>query len=273
MSQYVLFSQGICFLAIAFLFVYTFKKYPMKKEVKPLVYASLFVVSSVALNALSLTIPFFGVPSVKVGFTYLPLLMCGFFLQPSYAFLVGFAMDVIGLLITPTEYPFLGFTLNHIIAATLPAIFIQKSKQFNLKKTRLFVNTIFIGLASMAILYLAPLQEVNISGSALALNVFTKIGIILYIVMACTIMIVVLQYIERKISVQQSSDLAKWMLVVVFAELLINMILTPLYLDIMYGIPMLLSLFIRVVKASIMVGLNVFIGYSVIRTLQKIIKV
>ncbi len=269
----VLVSQVICLVMIVALYIYIFKVYPLKKDIRSLVYASMFVVISIVLNALSLTIPFFGVPSVKVGFTYIPLLMCGFFMSPSWAMLVGLSMDMIGLMITPTQYPFLGFTLNHIIAAGLPALFIQKSKNLSTDKVRKSVTVMLVLFASIAIVYLIPLQEVVISGTDFLLTNSIKISIILYIIGACTLMLMILKRVENKMGEKNSDVLAKWILITIFAELIINMILTPIWLDVMYQIPFIFSLFIRMIKACVMISLNIIIGFSCINILKRIIKV
>lgn len=268
----VLVSQVISLVSLVALFVYVIGKYPLKGDVRSLVYASMFVVTSVALNALSPTIPFFGVPSVKIGFTYIPLLMCGYFISPSWAFLVGLSMDLIGLMITPTQYPFLGFTLNHVIGACIPAIFLRQSIKLDVHKVQKIVKTALIFLACCAIGYLLPLGEVSVSGTVVELTTMMKVGIILYIIMVCIMMLVMLSHVERKLGAKDGDVLAKWMLIVIFAELIINMTLTPLWIEIMYGIPFILSLFIRIIKACVMVGLNIVIGFSCINILKRIIK-
>ncbi len=268
----VLVSQAVCLVIIVALFIYVFRKYPLKGDVRSLVYASMFVVTSVALNALSLTIPFFGVPSVKIGFTYIPLLMCGFFISPSWALLVGLTMDIIGLMITPSQYPFLGFTLNHVLAACLPALFVQTSAILEVAKVQKIVKTVLVTLACCAITYLIPLNEVSVNGTELEFTIMMKLGIILYIIMVCIMMLIMLTRVETRFGSVNSDVLAKWMLVSILAELLINMTLTPMWLDIMYGIPFIFSLFIRSLKACVMVGLNIVIGFSCMNILKRIIK-
>ncbi len=271
-SSNVIVLQVVCFMVLVGLFIYVFKKYPLKKEIRSIVYASLLVVCSVALNALSMTIPFFGVPSLKVGFTYIPLLVSGFILAPSYSYLVGLTMDVIGLMITPSDFPFLGFTMNHVLASTLPAIFVQKTGDLKVSFIKRIIQIIFALVSVIAIIYVFTLDEVSVSGEMFQVDFVLKISITTYIIVMCFVLLFALHLTQQKISAKNASVLAKWMFVVVLAEIIINMLLTPVWLDVMYGIPWFVSTFIRIVKACVMIPLNIFIGYQVISVLKRIVK-
>ena len=74
--------------------IYVFKFYPFEKgNVMKLVIAAIFVILTAICKRLAIMIPLFGAESFKIGFEYIPLMIAGFFLSPSYAFLVGLCSD------------------------------------------------------------------------------------------------------------------------------------------------------------------------------------
>lgn len=52
--------------------------------------------------------------------------------------------------------------------------------------------------------------------------------------------------------------------------MVITFMLTPYWLQVMYGIPFTLSLFIRVIKECIMIPVDIILGYSVLRVLKRL---
>ena len=47
-------------------------------------------------------------------------------------------------------------------------------------------------------------------------------------------------------------------------------LLTPYWLQVMYGIPFTLSLFIRVIKECIMIPVNIILGYTILRVIKRL---
>ena len=116
-------EQVVIAMIIIALGFYVFKFYPFEKgNVMKLVIAAIFIILTAICKRLAIMIPLFGTESLKIGFEYIPLMLAGYFLSPSYAFLVGLCSDVIGLIIVPTGFPFFGFTLGTILVSVIPSM-------------------------------------------------------------------------------------------------------------------------------------------------------
>jgi ECF transporter S component (folate family) len=79
-------------------------------------------------------------------------------------------------------------------------------------------------------------------------------------------------YLKLKNKDLQQSLFQKWLLSVILIEVLINVILTPLWITQLYGIPFEIQVIIRSIKASFFVVLNTFLAYFIYRSLQRLKK-
>jgi len=61
---------------------------------------------------------------------------------------------------------------------------------------------------------------------------------------------------------------AMWLLSVLITEVIVTLTLMPLWLQIMYGIPYLVSFSLRLVKSCFMIPAYVLIGYPLLRALK-----
>ncbi|MDQ0361351.1 folate family ECF transporter S component [Breznakia pachnodae] len=270
MSMNAIISQVVCFLCLAGLFGYVFKKYPLKPTIKNLVLASLFVLLAVILNAISVMIPLFGVPSVKLSFALLPLMIAGAVLSPSWSYLVGLIFDLVGLMITPTSFPFLGFTLSHVLVSTLPSLWYKRNVKLKPQNIYRLINISFIVLGLIASAYVVQVDTIQISEQSYEITMIMKLAVIAFITAAILIIFLILYYLRKKMNQEVAEDLAKWIVVALLCEVLYSMILTPLWLDVMYGIPWWISTFIRIVKACVMIPLNIIVGYSVLKIVRRV---
>ena len=265
MSNYALIAQVVCVCILVLLFIYVVKKYPIKPSVRSMVIAALLTCLAVALNAISIS---FG-ELFKISFVYLPLILAGVVLSPGYAYLVGFCMDMIGLIITPTSFPFFGFTLNHVLASTIPALYYQSARELDPKKVIPYINCILIVFALIGSFFIGFLNKASINGDVVVIdNTMKMLGITALIVL-CLILVFIIRITSKKVNNEQAYELGNWMLIVVAVEVAINLILTPLWLDVMYGMPWLVSMFLRIVKACVMIPLNILIGYSLVKLLRR----
>lgn len=51
-------------------------------------------------------IPLFGFESLKISIEVIPMLLAGIMLAPGYCYIIGLAVDLVGLIVTPTGFPF-----------------------------------------------------------------------------------------------------------------------------------------------------------------------
>ena len=63
-----------------------------------------------------------------------------------------------------------------------------------------------------------------------------------------------------------------WLLSVILVELVITFCLTPFWLQIMYGIPFVVSVSIRVIKACFIIPLEIIIGFPLLKQMDKLYK-
>lgn len=250
--------------------IVSFIKYPMKQEIKSLAFSALFIVLTLILKRIAIMVPLFGFESLKIGFEMIPLMLAGMMLTPSYCFLIGMAVDLIGLMIVPTGFPFFGFTLNSVLTAMIPSVICQCFKQKHQSLLRWMIPSCFGILAIASTIYILSLDSIVVSNHVMELTKLHKAGMIgLSIIVICGLL-VIMRLLEKKFSETDMLFFYRWVLSCIIVELCVVMILTPMWLDIMYGIPFMLSLLVRIIKSTIMIPLNIIIGYSVYRVLKQI---
>lgn len=269
MDQIIFSSQLLSFIIIIGLFFGIGKRYGFKITTKELSIGSILVILSVVLSFFSLLLPILGVPGLKIGFAQLPLLLAGFVVSPFMAILVGLLADGIGLILVPTSFPFLGFTLNSIVLCLIPALFVYHKDYFTKERVKVLVKGLVLLLLGGCALYLVLFTEVKIGSELFALSIPTKIGIFGFFVVVTGVLVVIHKALEKRF---KDESFLLFVFLVILMEVLVNLAMTPLWLSIMYGTPYLLSLFLRIVKASVMIPLNIFIGYSLLQVLRKITK-
>ncbi len=268
----VLTVQLLSLLALLTLGFLTFRYFPLKLELRSITAVSMLVLLSVVLAFFSVMVPLFGFPSLKVGFSQLPLMMIGVFFGPSWAFLAGLIEDLLEVLLVPSGFPFLGFTLNKVLIALLPALWmlIPKGK---LKEFKYLPQALLSGILALALYYIVTVKTLTISKKVIEVTTTMKISTAVLCVVLVGFMVVMMNIIQRYFATRKHHlSLTDWAIAVLSVEIIVNMILTPIWLQTMYSIPLLISVAVRLIKACMMVQLNIVIGYFLINTLEKIIK-
>lgn len=264
--------QGICLGIIVLLGIFTFKKYPLKLRIKEMVLTSLFMVIGLVLSYFSLMIPLLGFPSLKIGFAQLPLMLLGVLFGPSYGFLAGLMFDGIGLIITPTDFPFLGFTLNNILVCFLPGLWYHSCKQRNQKQIirGIMMLCSLLGVLTLGYLWSYTYSETFVN-KYFELTTQTRVGITLAIFAFVGILVFVMKQIMKKYQ-DNADELANWMVCVLMTELFLNLVLSPFWLQIMYGVPYLVNFFLRALKAMIMIPTMTVMGVVILRIVRRLYK-
>ena len=239
--------QIICGIILVLIGIFVFWKFPIKSDTKSLTLAALFIVLAAILKRLSIMIPLFGFESLKISIEVIPMLLAGIMLAPGYCYIIGLAVDLVGLIVTPTGFPFLGFTLSAVLQCLIPSIVVATIKENYMNYLEKAIQVILIFLGIGACFYVFSLDQVVISKNVVDITLNFKI----IISVVCIVMISVL-------------------FSVVLVEMVITFMLTPYWLQVMYGIPFTLSLFIRVIKECIMIPVDIILGYSVLRVLKRL---
>lgn len=104
--------------------------------------------------------------NLKIGFSFIPIVLAGILLGPLSAGLVGLVADVLGATLFPIGAFFPGFSLTSFITAFGYGFFLHKNQSMkNIVAAVLFseiVGTIFLNTLWISILYGAPFVAVLI---------------------------------------------------------------------------------------------------------------
>lgn len=254
-------SQIVIFMILLGLGFYVFKKYHFQLTSSHMTICALMIAVSTVLQLFSLTIPLFGFPSLKVGFGQLPIMVLGIVFNPAYAFFVGIVKDVVGLIVAPSGTPYLGFTLNTVLVGVIPALCyhgLHKQEAKSLKKIVIAALLILLGLSAFFI----------VRPELLGLDAFgwEMKGVLVLILVAIGIVL------GRIIVVGEDNLFMIYALSVFLVEVIVNFTSTPIYLNIMYGIPVSLNVMLRLFKAGFMYPITVLVGYYVLRVLLRLQK-
>ena len=242
--------QIICGFILVLIGVLVFWKYPIKSDTKSLTLAALFIVLAAVLKRLSIMIPLFGFESLKISIEVIPMLLAGIMLEPGYCYIIGIAVDLVGLIVTPTGFPFLGFTLSAVLQTLIPSIVVVTVKENYTHFLEKIIQVILVLLAIGACGYVFSLDQVCI--------------------VMISVLFIVMYYYKRKLNDSDYHLFNLWLISVVLVEMVITFCLTPYWLQVMYGIPFTLSLFIRVIKECIMIPVDIILGYSVLKVLKRL---
>lgn len=257
--------QILSVVAIAGIGFFTFKIDPLHLTTKKLAIAAMLIVLSVVLQLFSLMVPLFGFPSFRIGFSQLPLMMIGVLLGPSWAVLSGIIQDFLGLIVTPTGYPFFGFTLNKVVIAFLPALLFSKKLKISSKHLNWIVQATLVLFFAGTIAYLWQTQSVFVSEGEVEISLMNKVVISLLSAAMMIGLMFMIHWISQKYQrYEHIVPIGLWALSVILVEIVVQLVLTPIWLVAMYGIPVWLSFLVRVVKAAVMVPVLIVIGYGIL---------
>ncbi len=252
-------SQVIIGLLMVALGVFVFRKYPLKMTPKIMTQVALLMVISILLGSwLKIDLPLLGPESFQINFDTLPIMFIGMLFGPAWGFLAGFMIDMIQLLLAPTAFPFLGFTFNLMLVGTISGIVVRSNvgKNYNLM-TQMFI--VVLAIISIGLVWFVP--EFRINREMLSLTTSTKLGVSIALVLVS----VLLLFLTNRVAKDAFSF--KFLRIVIICELLVEMVLTSLWLFIILEIPVLLSLVPRVVEGIFMIFVLHSVGYGLAKTL------
>lgn len=254
---------------------FVFKFYPIEKgNVKNLVLSAIFImITLICKRFFTIMIPLFGAESLKVGIEYIPLMVAGYLLAPSYAFLIGLCCDLVGLILVPTGFPFFGFTLVMILVSVIPSLIKIYASYFNEKLVRHFVEILICVLALGASLYIYTLENITISKTIYEVTPIMKLILISVCLVLMILFIALITFLKNRINENESREFSTWILSVTLVEVVCTLCLTPLWLDMMYGIPFIVSLCVRIIKECAVLPIEIFIGYTLLKVVKRIQRV
>lgn len=263
--------QIIAVAAIIIIGFFVFRMDKLHVTGEKLAIIAMFIALSVALQFFSLMIPLFGFPSMRIGFSQLPLMVIGVLFGPSWAFLSGIVQDFLGLIVTPTGFPFFGFTLNKIIIGLVPALLFSKKIKWTPKVAYIVSQGILLSFLLGALAYLWLTPSIVTNGDIIEITMTIKLVFSTGSVLLIGAMMFFLKLLTEKYKKYENDfSISIWAMSVVLVEVIVQLMLTPLWLAIMYDIPIWISFLLRVVKATIMVPLTIIIGYGILILMSRL---
>jgi len=241
-----------------------------KFELKTMIIVSFMSLLSMVLAAyLSIMIPLFGFPSLKFGFSQLPIMISGALFGPWWGMVAGVLEDLLELASGTVVSPYIGFTLNKALIGIIPGVVFTFAKK-DPKKLKPFIIGMLVLLYGSSILFILNTSSVTASSVTYVLDASVKMALI----SLSLAILPVTYFIYRKLKNKdlQQNLFQKWLLSVILIEVLINVILTPLWITQLYGIPFEIQVILRSIKASFFVVLNTFLAYFIYRSLQRLKK-
>ena len=263
-------AQILCLGLIICLGIILFQFFPKDFSVKKICITAMFVVLSAVLQALSFMIPLFGFPSLKIGFSQMPLMLLGALLGPLWAYIGGICQDLISLFMDPTNAPFLGFTLNKIIIALIPAFWFTYGNKISQKTLLVLTQVIIVCTYVLGLSALWTTNEIVSGGDVFVVTVWIKIGMTVLILILLGILCYGIYYLYQKYQTD-SNKASHWIISIISVEVVVQYCLTPFWLSVMYRIPFMASSLIRIVKGSVMIFLNIVIGLVLYRVLRRLL--
>ncbi len=232
---------------------------------KTILAAILIAIGIVLTTFVSITYP----PNnaiIRFGIGFLPLMIISIILGPRIGIYSALIQDVGGYLIYalifgPSGPFFPGFTLNALLFGLVPGLIYN----LNLQGKRLFtyINlTLVIGLIGFAVYSFYDMPNILVSiNSEVEFEPWVLYAIL---VIGLVGLVSILAFIIKHRKEDDSSH--RIIFTVIVLMLVINLFLTPLWVQILYGIPMIAQLPLRLVK----VPFEVFI-YSIL--LIRVVKI
>ena len=257
--------QILILIIIIIIGIYAFlEKSPI--NTRQLALASSLIVLYEILNLISFSIPIMGYNAFKIGFSSIPLIIIGIIASKKVAFISALVADGIGLIITSTAYPFLGFTLNTVLTIMLAnLVFSNLNNIFSKNIVKQIIKYSFYFILCLFYLYLFMLKEITIDNKIIEMTNPIRISIIII----SLIIILSIYLISKHFKNISNSNIFFACLISSFLTyFFIYTALTPIWLNYMYDIPIFISIFIRLIKCIFMIPINTFILYTVIKQLK-----
>lgn len=261
--------QGLALVGIILVLVVASKIQPVKFTLRTMIPVSFLSLISLILVNLSFMIPLFGFPSLRFGFSQLPILLAGALFGPWWGALAGILEDLLELTSGTIVSPFFGFTLNKALLGFIPGVVF-----WGIKKTAWSVDKLVIGLAILIVggsaFLLVQTNSLTVGTSVITLGWDLKLTLI-----ALSVLVFPAAWwvqTKLKLPMTDKQQFAVWIVIVALSELIINVLLTAIWLQTMYKIPFAIQVVIRLVKANFFIPVNAILMAILTPIIKKVIR-
>ncbi len=261
--------QGLALTGIVVILIVGSKIQPVKFNLRIMIPVSFLSLISLILVNLSVMVPLFGFPSLRFGFSQLPILLAGALFGPWWGALAGILEDLLELASGTVISPFFGFTLNKAVLGFIPGLVFWAAKKISWS-----MNKLVIGLAVLMVggsaLVLAMTDSVVVGSSTVVLGWDLKA-----ILMTLSVLVFPVAWwvqSQLKIPMMDKNQFTLWVITVALCELLINVVMTATWLQTMYGIPFAVQVVIRLIKANFFIPINAILMALLTPIIKRVIR-
>jgi len=204
------------------------KKFSTEKLVRVGLLTALSLVLKIVLEVY---VPLAGIPSLRINFTSVPIMISGIICGPFAGFATGALSDILGFAIKPAGPYFPGFTLSSALTGFIPGLiykYLRKDRNFNV------INTIFILLISLGFAGILFTRGIMFFGDGKLLYNGQRLSFvypaIFFVLVAAYI------YLPIKVSTRVSGiKMDKIIFTVSVTQLICSMILNTYFISVLYG--------------------------------------
>ncbi len=240
------------------------------QSIQKMTLASMLVALGVimASPAFSFVVVLFGVPAVRIDLIAIPIIIAGVLLGPIFGLGIGILTDILGyLLFTHAFGPYhIGFTINLALTGLIAGFVFSVLRRKSVKIPMSLINLVTLSLLSiLGILYVITTESLRVGSSVVPLTDVFKMVFILSIV-AFYAIIVGIQWLSRKRRSKHFEHIDLFIFIVMIIEITVNILLTPLWVENLYGAPPYLAgVFLRVMRAMWLIPIKVYFVFYITR--------
>lgn len=261
--------QGLALTGIVVILIVAAKIQPVKFSLRRMIPVSFLSLISLVLVNLSFMVPLFGFPSLRFGFSQLPILLAGALFGPWWGALAGILEDLLELASGTIITPFFGFTLNKALLGFIPGVVFWAMQKKTWSVDKLVITLAMLIVGGSAFL-LVQTNSLIVGTSVITLGWELKM-----ILIALSVLVFPLAWwvqMHLKFPLTDRRQFAVWVIIVALSELIINVFMTAIWLQTMYGIPFAIQIVIRLVKANFFIPVNAILMATITPIIKRVIR-
>ena len=259
----ILTSQLIIGAIMVLLSIISYKADKVKLSTSMITKLALLITLSVLLGSIfKISLPLFGPETFEIKFDTLPLMFIGVLFGPWWGLLSGFIIDMIQLMLSPTGFPYLGFTLNLMLTGMITGFMFHTKNSID-NKYKNFNQWLLTVSLFLAIFFIVITNQIRINGEMIVFTHGIKWGLTAIIFFLFFVL-----FIQSKMYSDNPFN-QRWIRCVVICELLIQVVLTALWLNILFNLGFIVTIPIRLIEAPIMISAYGVMGTVINRVIYR----
>lgn len=251
---------GVIMVLLAFI---SYKANKVKLSTSMITKLALLITLSVLLGSIfKISLPLFGPETFEIKFDTLPLMFIGILFGPWWGLLSGFIIDMIQLMLSPTSFPYLGFTLSLMLTGMITGFMFQSKNNID-EKYKNFNQWLLILSLFLAIFFIVITNQIQIRNEMIVFTHGIKWGLTAIIFFMFFVL-----YMQSKLYSDNSFN-QRWIRCVVLCELLVQVFLTALWLNVLFNLGFIVTIPIRLIEAPIMISAYGVMGSMIYRVIYR----